>query len=74
MTVQLLLNVCFHWRCRPADTWTGRAVCMTSTLHPLIVGVVVAVATGLGKGVWTCGACMLQSLMSSSGCFEKMHL
>lgn len=61
-----------------ADLWThgqaDRVVCMTPAQYPLIVGVVVAVATGLEKGVWTSGAWMLQSVMSSSGHFEKMHL
>lgn len=41
--------------------------------YSLIVGVVVAVATELGKGVLTSGSQMLRSLTSSSGCFEKIH-
>lgn len=63
-----------------ADLWahgrTDRHSCCTSQAqYPLSVGVVVvAVATGLEKGVWTTGAWTLQSLTSSSGSFEKVHL
>lgn len=61
-----------------ADLWThgqaDKVVCMTPAQYPLIVGVVVAVSTGLEKGAWTSGAWMLQSVMSSGGRSEKMHL
>lgn len=56
------------------DTWTAQAELLTCLLqYPLIVGVVVAVTTGLEKGMWTSGTWMPQSLRSSSGCREKMH-